>query len=211
LEKSVITPVKLVQNLVDAQPTLTRMYTTLSADEMTVDPLFTFNAVLPAVSNVHTANRVIECSADVSVSVAPWRIELPQGGVIRGVGNQSIGTWPAQLAQLPPNFSIVRTGASGTGKVVENNAAAIDDQLTAYNTDVENGTVAMVGTAGAPAAAGRPGVIGGPAGGEGGAGQDSPVAKPDTSGCNFGRGNAPLGATAVAAACVAIVLRRRRR
>jgi len=210
LEKSVITPVKLVQNLVDAQPTLTRLYTTLSADEMTVDPLFTFNAVLPEVSNVHTANRVIECSADVSVSAAPWRIELPQGGVIRGLGNQGVGTWPAPLAQLPPNFSIVRTGASGTGKVVENNAAAIDDQLTAYNTDVENGTVVMVGTAGAPAAAGRPGVAGGPAGGEGGAGQDSPVAKPDTSGCNFGRGNAPLGATAVAAALVAIVLRRRR-
>ncbi|HET7543947.1 MAG TPA: DUF2330 domain-containing protein [Polyangiaceae bacterium] len=41
LEKSVIAPVKLVQNLIDAHPALTRMYTTLSADEMTLDPLFT--------------------------------------------------------------------------------------------------------------------------------------------------------------------------
>ena len=208
LEKSVIAPVKLVQNLVDAQPVLTRMYTTLSADEMTLDPLFTFNPVLPEVSNVHTANRVIECSADVYQSTAPWRIELPQGGVIRGLGNQGVGSWPAPLALLPPNFSIVRTGASGTGKVVENNATAIDDQLAAYNADVESG----VASAGAPAAAGRPGVGGSSSvGGEGGAGDDSPVAKPDSGGCNFGRGQAPLGATAVAAAFMAIVLRRRRR
>jgi len=148
LEKSVILPVKLVQNLVDAQPEMTRMYTTLSADEMTLDPLFTFNPDLPEVNNLHTANRIIECSPDVNSFEAPWRIELPQGGVIRGQGNQGVGVWPAPLNALPPNRAIVRTGASGTGKVVENNSDAIDDLLTSYNADVDNGTVPTVGSAG---------------------------------------------------------------
>ncbi|HEY6078467.1 MAG TPA: DUF2330 domain-containing protein, partial [Polyangiaceae bacterium] len=44
LERLVIAPVRLVQDLLNAHPTLTRMYTTLSAEEMTLDPIFTFNA-----------------------------------------------------------------------------------------------------------------------------------------------------------------------
>ena len=65
LNKLVIEPVKLVQNLVDAHPQITRLYTTLSADEMTLDPLFSFNADLPELSNVHSAERVIACNPSV--------------------------------------------------------------------------------------------------------------------------------------------------
>ena len=132
LEKSVIEPVQRVQNLVDAHPEITRLYTTLSADEMTLDPLFTFNLDLPALSNLHTADRIIECGKNVYDSEAPWRIELPQGGVIRGTA-QSVGTWPTLLGALPPNRAIVRTSDSGSGKVVEDNSATIDDMLADYN------------------------------------------------------------------------------
>jgi MYXO-CTERM domain-containing protein len=198
LETNVIAPVKLVQNLVDAHPEMTRMYTTLSADEMTLDPLFTFNPDLPEVNNLHTANRIIECSPDVNSFDAPWRIELPQGGVIRGQGSQGVGVWPAPLNELPPNRAIVRTGASGTGKVVENNSAAIDDLLTSYNADVDSGTVPMVGSAGGPSVSSA------------GAASDSPGAMRSSGGCNVGGGKTPLGAGAVAAALVAVVLRRRR-
>ena len=223
LEKSVIAPVKLVQNLIDAHPEVTRMYTTLSADEMTLDPLFTFNPDLPEISNLHTANRIIECNSGVDVSSAPWRIELPQGGVIRGRGSQSIGTWPAPLAALPPNRSIVRTGASGTGKVLEDNASAIKDLLTSYNADVDSGivpTVAGAGGAGGAGSAGRSGASGGrsAAGGSasvaiGGAADEplTPRRSNDDGGCNVGHGRTPLGASAAAAALVAVVLRRRRR
>ena len=132
LEKSVIEPVKRVQGLVDLHPQLTRLYTTLSADEMTLDPLFSFNPDLPSVSNLHSANRVIECSSEVFDFEAPWRIELPQGGTVRGTA-QSVGSWPSALDTLPPNREIVQSGESGSGKVIEDNSAAIDTLLADYN------------------------------------------------------------------------------
>jgi hypothetical protein len=134
LDKSVVQPVKRVQALVDAHPELTRLYTTLSADEMTLDPLFTFNADLPDVSNVHTATRIIACNPSVTQFAAPWRIEFPQGGVVWGTATDAnSGTWPTELSTLPPNRSITRAAASGTGKVLEDNQDAINTQLAAYN------------------------------------------------------------------------------
>lgn len=211
LEKSVITPVKLVQDLVDAHPELTRMYTTLSADEMTLDPLFAFNPDLPDVSNVHTAKRVIECNPNVYAFDAPWRIELPQGGTIRGVGNQGVGSWPTALNALPPNRVIVQAGQSGPGKVIEDKSDSINDQLTSYNADVANGVVpGNGGGAGNPGGAGRSGVAGrGP--GEGGAADEAPSATTAGGGCRFAPVGSPMTALAVAAAFGAIVLRRRRR
>lgn len=135
LQRLVIDPVKLVQNLVDAHPTLTRMYTTLSADEMTLDPVFTFNPDQGDVNNQHTAERVIECNSKVSQFEAPWRIELPQGGVIRGNAS-TVGTWPTALNDLPPNARIVRTGDSGAGKVIEDNLEPINTALASYNASV---------------------------------------------------------------------------
>ncbi|HYQ26832.1 MAG TPA: DUF2330 domain-containing protein [Polyangiaceae bacterium] len=217
LEKSVIAPVKLVQNLIDAHPAITRMYTTLSADEMTLDPLFAFNPDLPDVSNRHTANRVVECNPKVSFSEAPWRIELPQGGVIRGVGSQGLGSWPQPLVELPPNFSIVRTGESGTGKVLENNADAIGDLLASYNADVESGVI-PTGTGGATG--GATGVAGSPSSRAGGSSvssgasassPDNDSSKSASGGCNIGHTGAPAGAVAMAAALAAVALRRRRR
>lgn len=138
--------------------------------------------------------------------------------MIRGVGSASVGTWPNQLADLPPNRAIVRTGSSGTGKVVEDNADAINDMLTSYNADVDSGMVAVggaPGSAGGSATAGRS-AAGSPsatAGAAGGMSDDAPGASPKHSGggCNFAHGHTPFGASAAAAALVAVVLRRRRR
>jgi RNAse (barnase) inhibitor barstar len=135
LQKSVIEPMKLVQNLVDAHPEITRMYTTLSADEMTLDPLFTFNSTLPEVSNLHTADRVIECNAGVSQFEAPWRIELPQGGVVRGTSAQ-VGSWPSDLSSLPSNQRVLQAAQTGAGKVIEDNTSVTALALTSYNAQV---------------------------------------------------------------------------
>jgi hypothetical protein len=135
LQRLVIDPVTLVQNLIDAHPTLTRMYTTLSAEEMTLDPIFTFNADQGDVDNQHTAERVIECNPQITQFEAPWRIELPQGGVVRGNAS-TVGTWPSALDGLPPNARIVRTADSGAGKVVEDNSEPILTQLADYNASI---------------------------------------------------------------------------
>jgi hypothetical protein len=134
LEKNVIEPVRRVQTLIDGLPQVTRLYTTMSAEEMVVDPLFTFNPDLPDVSNIHSAERVIECSPAVFQFEAPWRIELPQGGVVRGVGSQ--GTWPVELGELPSNLLIKREGESGDGQVLEDNGAVIQTMLDDYNANI---------------------------------------------------------------------------
>jgi hypothetical protein len=135
LEREVIEPARVVQKIIDAHPQITRLYSTLSAEEMTADPLFTFNPSLEPVSNVHTAERVIECAPGYTAQDAPWRIELPQGGVIRG-GATDVGVWPAFQNQ-PANRRVMRSGASGPGKVVEDNGDAIDAAVASYSNSVK--------------------------------------------------------------------------
>jgi hypothetical protein len=132
LDKNVIQPMKTVQNLIDAHPYVTRLYTTMSAAEMTDDPLFTFNPDLPAVNNLHTATRFIECKPSVNQFDAPWRIELPQGGVIRGTATQ-VGVWPGEFASQPSNHRIVQLAAAGSGAVLEDNDGRIVASLDSYN------------------------------------------------------------------------------
>jgi hypothetical protein len=181
LERSVIRPMKRVQDLIDAHPTLTRMYTTLSAEEMTVDPIFTFNADAAEVSNIHTAERVIECNPSVFQFEAPWRIELANGDVVRGTPQDAqTATWPSALDDLPANSRIVRTSASGSGKVVEDNAGSITEALASYNEGVP-----------APAAANS-----GPDGG--------------SSSCTLGGSGGSWSAVVIALGMAGALLRRRR-
>jgi hypothetical protein len=128
LEASVIEPMRRVQRLFDARPYVTRLYSTLSAGEMTEDPLFTFNGDLSNVSNVHTAERVIECSRDVSQFEAPWRIVLPQGDLVRGTGT----TWPVPQSE-PPNARVMRLSETGSGAVVLDNRTEIGSGLSRNN------------------------------------------------------------------------------
>lgn len=136
LGENVIEPLKVVQRLIDAHPQITRLYTTMSAAEMTVDPLFSFNPQLPGVNNIHTAERIIECSSSYYQSSAPWRIELPSGGVIRSDATTGL-SWPQEFASLPPNRRILRVGQSGLGDVLEDNGEAIDAAIRSYSNSAE--------------------------------------------------------------------------
>jgi hypothetical protein len=135
IESDVIEPQRSVQTLIDQAPYVTRLYSTLSAAEMTVDPVFLFNPDLPPLNNVHRASRIIECNEGVYVSEASWRIELPQGTVIRGTAN-GVGQWPSAVDDQPPNFRVLMLSASGEGEVVADNSALIDDMLADYNAGV---------------------------------------------------------------------------
>jgi hypothetical protein len=135
IEADVIEPLRGVQTLIDRAPYTTRLYSTLSAAEMTVDPVFVFNPDLPEVSNIHQANRVIECDESRYEDEAPWRIDFPQGGSIRGTPAQ-VGQWPSAVSEQPPNFRVLTLATSGDGAVVDDNAAAISAMLADYNDSV---------------------------------------------------------------------------
>ncbi len=63
LELEVIEVRARLEPLLEANPYLTRLFTTLSPDEMELDPIFGFNPDLPEVDNTYTATIVTECAA----------------------------------------------------------------------------------------------------------------------------------------------------
>jgi MYXO-CTERM domain-containing protein len=121
LDKNVVGPVRDTQKLIDSRPYMTRLYTTMSAAEMTLDPVFTFNPDLAPISNIHTAELYLECHSGIQEYQAPWRLELPQGGTISGQTQN--GTWP--MNGLPANRKIVQLSETGSGQVVQDNTQMI--------------------------------------------------------------------------------------
>ncbi|HJL19122.1 MAG TPA: DUF2330 domain-containing protein, partial [Sandaracinaceae bacterium LLY-WYZ-13_1] len=138
VQTDVIDPMVETQALFERNAYATRLYTTMSAHEMTLDPIFDFNPSLPDVSNVHEADRVIECSPSISQFEAPWRVELANGDVIRGEGN----TWPfaPDTDAMPAAARISRVGTSGDGEVLEDHTSAIAEALSEHNEGVPGPT-----------------------------------------------------------------------
>ena len=131
IEAEVIDPVRDTAALFASGRTLTRMYTTMSPDEMTVDPIFDFNSDLGPYSNVHTATQVIECSSRYDYDRAPWRVVLDDGVVVRGSGYE----WPLTGSDaLPAVRKSRRIGTSGQGEVIVDNAALIGSIVERNNT-----------------------------------------------------------------------------
>jgi hypothetical protein len=140
LFENVVKPVIDTQEILLSRPYMTRLYSTMSADEMTLDPAFDFNPDLADVSNVHTAKQIIECSPELLPWQAPYRIELPQGGVIRGEGNQQ---WPIAIDDLPANLRIVQLSTAGAGEIVEDNRDMVLDALFEQSGVTASGTVTL--------------------------------------------------------------------
>ncbi|MDH5675978.1 MAG: DUF2330 domain-containing protein [Myxococcales bacterium] len=119
----VIQPMFRTEELLQSRPYLTRLYTTMSADEMTLDPAFDFNPDLDDVSNMHTAERTIECDDS-------WSVELPQGDIVYG---SEPNVWPMSLAtsEQPAARRIMQLGTSGMGEVLKDNSERIAKLIVA--------------------------------------------------------------------------------
>ena len=136
LGEEVVIPMIETQELLLSRPYVTRLYTTLSAPEMDLDPLFDFNPDLPEVSNIHTARRVIECHRSVRFADAPSRFELEDGRVVR-VSARSGWPFDTSDADAPPaNALVMELSTSGPGVVVEDNSEQIDQALREHNATV---------------------------------------------------------------------------
>ncbi len=136
LSTDVIAPMLETDELLASLPYVTRLYTTLSAPEMDLDPLFDFNADLDDVSNVHNATRVFECNPTISLSEAPSRIELEDGRVVRLLPGASWPFTPGGENAPPANAIISQLSTSGPGTVVTDNSKAIDEALDEHNAQV---------------------------------------------------------------------------
>jgi hypothetical protein len=103
---------------------VTRLYTTLSADEMTTDPEFDFNRDLEDVSNVHTATQTFPYTCGGGQG-DPWTTALPSGYAVSGTGT----TWPHAIGDMPANTRVLQLSTVGNGEVIEDNESVILDAL----------------------------------------------------------------------------------
>lgn len=119
VEAQVYAPIADTAALFDEFSHVTRFYTTMSADEMTLDPVFEFNPDLDDVSNIHVAEQVLSCEDDF------WTVTLADGQEVHGSGT----VWPYSLgdaADLPANIRVIQFSTSGSGRVVTDNRELIE-------------------------------------------------------------------------------------
>ena len=78
LDAKIVKPSEEAQRLFDQHPFLTRVYTQISPDEMTKDPIFSFNPDLGDVSNEHTATATPICKPGESQATSV-KLTYPDG------------------------------------------------------------------------------------------------------------------------------------
>jgi MYXO-CTERM domain-containing protein len=128
LEMRLVEPLRKAQAMVDAQPYLTRLFSTVSPDEMTRDPLFHVNQDLPPVSNIHRALGSAECSTNGTLSNIKITLE--------STGEQILLPGPLQLYGSPPwNYAAKEPSASRIELVGEKGDASVYSRAQAQVAD----------------------------------------------------------------------------
>ncbi len=90
IEERIVKPTLAAGQLFRDHPYMTRMFTTLSPEEMTRDPVFSFNPDLPEVSNVHSGRLIYYCdqwgsntdqgtTPALLITESGWELPLPAG------------------------------------------------------------------------------------------------------------------------------------
>jgi hypothetical protein len=127
VETLVAKPLESTAALFAQQPYVTRLYTTMSAGEMTMDPEFDLNSEVGDVSNVHTVTLKYTNTNSCGDPSGPWEADVG-GLVVRGMGNM----WPITLSnpqKMPYNRRVLRITASGPPEVVADNTTVIAKAL----------------------------------------------------------------------------------
>lgn len=103
-----VTPIREAFALFGEWPKLTRLFTTLSPEDMTVDPVFAFNASLPDVSHRHLGFQDFGCG--------PAEVTTEQGWIFKSGETRS---------DLPAALSIANVPEEGAPVIVTNNVNVV--------------------------------------------------------------------------------------
>lgn len=110
-------------DLLSEWPYLTRMFTTIDPDEMTVDPIFQASPQLSlGVSQARRATQYVECAGDRTVT-------LPDQREVSLVGT----TWPLFSSAMPYAERIEELNDDGELVVLVDNTDLINDELAQWN------------------------------------------------------------------------------
>jgi hypothetical protein len=124
IEQKVVKPTVAASDLFNRFPYLTRLYTTLSPEDMTLDPVFSYNhnRTLPDVANVHQATLTYYCGfGSADRTKAPARLVTEQGWTVdfpKGTGLASVPP-PPSAGLAPRRLEILRE--EGAPEVVMDN------------------------------------------------------------------------------------------
>ena len=113
LEGSIVAPLRRAREILGSHPYLTRLFTTMSAEEMTVDPEFDFNASASDVSNLHTATARPLCDSEnrVRITLADGRyftVSFASGPVSAGPNAERVEQY---TEEGPPATLVDNTAA----------------------------------------------------------------------------------------------------
>src|SRR5262249_53726634 len=140
LETEVFQPMDRFKALFEQNAYLTRLATFISPEEMTKDPLFVTNALLPDVSPQHVAVATALCGDEEFYTCeAPVRISLEDGRNVLYAGGACGGGTPASRADFDkmPSAAVAWNRDPDTeGQVVLDNRAAITDAIAAHNATI---------------------------------------------------------------------------
>jgi len=129
IQETIIDPLIEAQAMADRHPYLTRLYTAISPEEMTEDPIFRFNLDLGDVSNEHRAQAVRMCQPDLYSDEAPVALTLPDGTVMYLDGS---GPPPSSFADMPASVRAWQRSETGPGVLHYDNEDAIAEAVGAY-------------------------------------------------------------------------------
>jgi len=128
LEDRVIEPERRVQAMFDAYKHATRLYTLISPEEMTIDPILEFDASLPDVTNVHEAKMIQYCGVGGNPGSAGVEVVLKDGTVISFDSN---GNRDRSILDSMPSASRIEQLKEGT--LIKDNRGSIQELLDEHN------------------------------------------------------------------------------
>jgi len=120
-------PLKTAYDAFGRIPYVTRFYTTMSPDQMTVDPILDYNPSLPDVSNVRTAQATMVCNGNLTAGQAPYRIQLADGTVFYVTPNR-----PVAAPGMPSTLAVERLNPTDAGVVETDNHDKIKTLLSQF-------------------------------------------------------------------------------
>jgi hypothetical protein len=138
LETEVLQPMDTLRTLFEHNAYLTRLATFISPEEMTKDPLFVTNALLPGVLPQHNATATLLCGdEEFSTCDAPVNIALEDGRNVLYAGGACGGSPPrADIDRMPSAEVAWNRDPDTEGQVVLDNRAAIAQAIAAHNATV---------------------------------------------------------------------------
>ena len=130
LNERIVEPTRVAGATFTDNSYLTRLFTTLSPDEMTKDPVFSFNPDLPDVNNEHSAEITYYCDqiSNPNQQNTPATLVTEAGFVIHYPDGVSEST-EEDIEALPASASIEMLREQGEPIVIRDNTMEISDKL----------------------------------------------------------------------------------